>query len=146
MGLYGFGSPWREMERIHREMNRLFYDSVAMDGGRTGPDTYPPVNVWTNEDGAVVMAELPGFGPEDIEISVIGETLTLSGSRQPEELKDEEKFYRRERSSGSFTRTFRLPFKVNADAIEAVFEKGVLQVSVPRLEADKPRKINVKGA
>jgi HSP20 family protein len=142
---YGFRSPWQEMERLQREMNHLFSDSFSLAGGRTG-SSYPAMNVWTNEEGAVITAELPGVNPEEVDISVVGDTLTLSGNRQPEELGEGDKYHRRERSYGKFTRTFELPFLVEADKVEAVFEKGVLHISLPRAEADKPKKIAIKTA
>jgi HSP20 family protein len=134
------------MERLQRDVNRLFYDSFAQAGGRVGPATYPVMNVWSNEEGAVVTAELPGVEVENIDISVVGDTLTLSGSRQAEELNEGEKFHRRERGFGKFSRSFQLPFRVESDKIEATFEKGVLHISLPRSEADKPKKIDVKSA
>jgi HSP20 family protein len=134
------------MERLQRDVNRLFYDSFAQAGGRVGPATYPVMNVWSNEEGAVVTAELPGVEVENIDISVVGDTLTLSGSRQAEELNEGEKFHRRERGFGKFGRSFQLPFRVEVDKIEATFEKGVLHISLPRSEADKPKKIDVKSA
>ena len=142
---HGFTSPWREMSRLQQEMNRLFSDSFSLAGGRIGP-SYPAMNVWTNQDGAMITAELPGVIPEDIDISVVGESLTLSGSRQLDELKDGEKFHRRERSFGKFSRTFQLPFWVEADQVEATFKNGVLHIFVPRAEEDKPKKIAVKSA
>lgn len=144
-GTYGYLSPWREMERLQREVNRLFADSVALSGGRTAP-SYPAMNIWSNEEGAVVTAELPGVNPDDIDISVVDETLTITGQRNPHELKEDEKYHRRERRFGKFSRTFQLPFKVEADKVEALFEKGVLHLSLPRAEVDKPKKIAVKSA
>jgi len=139
-------SPWAEMERLQRDVNRLFYDSFTQAGGRVGPANYPVMNVWSNDEGAVVTAELPGVEVEDIDISVVGDTLTLSGSRQADELDEGEKFHRRERGFGKFSRSFQLPFRVEVDRIEATFEKGVLHISLPRSEADKPKKIDVKSA
>ena len=144
-GRYGFRSPWPEMERLQREMNRLFSDSFSLAGGRTAPG-YPTMNAWTNEDGAVITAELPGVNSEDIDISVVGDTLTLSGERPSEELADGDKYHRRERGYGKLNRTFQLPFKVEIDEVGAVFEKGVLHLSLPRAEADKPKKITVNKA
>ena len=106
---------------------------------------YPAMNVWTNEDGAVVTAELPGVEPDNINIAVTGDTLTLKGSRTPEELKEGEQYHRRERGHGQFTRTFQLPFQVEAEKVEANFEKGVLSITLPRAEAEKPRKIAIKA-
>jgi HSP20 family protein len=133
------------MERLHREVDRLFSDSFSLAGGRTAP-SYPAINVWTNEEGAVLTAELPGVDPQDIDISVVGDTLTLSGDRQPAALEDGDKYHRRERGYGKFNRSFQLPFKVETDHVEAIFEKGVLHLSLPRAEADKPKKISVKSA
>ena len=138
-------SPWREMSRLQREMNRLFSDSFSLAGGRVGP-SYPAMNVWTNQDGAVIAAELPGVNPEDIDISVVGDTLTLTGNRQPNALLDGEKYHRRERNFGNFSRTFQLPFQVVAEAVEATFKNGVLHISLPQAEEDKPKKITVKSA
>lgn len=135
--------PWREVERLRREMNRLVADlpsryRVNMAAG------YPAVNVWSSENGAIVTAELPGLDPQDIDISVVSDTLTLSGKRERDECGEDVRFHRRERSCGSFTRSFQLPFQVEPGKVDATFEKGVLQVVLPRAEADKPKKITVK--
>ena len=136
--------PWREMERLQRDMNRLF---ARMPRERTlsAAPSYPAMNVWTNENGAVVTAELPGCSPEDIDISVQGETLTVRGSRQPDEVQEGQVYHRRERGCGGFTRSFQLPFEVQANKVEATFSKGVLIISLPRAEADKPKKITIKA-
>jgi HSP20 family protein len=131
------------MDRLRREMNRLLgnvsdYETQMARG-------YPAMNVWTNEDGAVITAELPGVNPDDLDISVVQDTLTLTGCRQPCEIEEDEVYHRRERGSGNFTRTFQLPFQVEAEGVEAVFEKGVLSVTLPRAEEDKPKKITVKA-
>jgi len=141
----GWMSPWREMERLRRQMNRLFTDWPRWIGWTATPG-YPAMNVWTNERGVVVTAELPGVNPEDIDISVQGDTLTLRGKREPDEMGEGATFHRRERSFGTFTRTFRLPFQVDADAVKAALENGVLEISLPRCEADMPVKIAVKSA
>jgi HSP20 family protein len=144
-GFYGYRSPWQDMQRLHQEVDRLFSDSFTMAGGRTAP-SYPAINVWTNKDGAVVTAELPGVDADDLDISVVNDTLTLSGERKAEGLEEGNQYHRRERGYGKFNRTFQLPFKVEADNIDALFENGVLHLSLPRAEADKPRKITVKSA
>jgi HSP20 family protein len=130
---------FREMERLQSQLNSLLAQSAgaAID--------FPPLNIWSSQDGAVVTAEIPGMSPDDIDISVVNQTLTLRGARGPEELSEEEKYHRRERGFGEFTRTIELPFKVNSDGVEAKFCKGILTVTLPRAEADKPRKISVKA-
>lgn len=134
--------PMREMQRLRRQMSRLFFDGV--------PDTteremsYPATNIWANEEKVILTAELPGFAPEDIEISVAGDALTLTGSRAEEKLPEGGYYHREECVCGKFARTVRLPFEVNPDKVEAVFEKGVLRINMERAEQNKPRKINVK--
>ena len=142
---YSFTNPWREMERLRREMNRLFDDSYAGSGGRTAPN-YPAMNIWTNEEGAVVTAELPGLSPDEIDIAVVGDMLTLTGERPALELPEEAKYHRRERNFGKFSRSFQLPFNVEVEKVEAVFKNGILHLSLPRAEVEKPKKITVKTA
>jgi HSP20 family protein len=139
-----FWSPWREMERLRRDMNRLFAQMPTGFAGDVAP-TFPAMNVWTDENGAIVTAELPGVAPDDIDISVTGDTLTVKGSRQPDELEEGGTYHRRERRYGNFTRAFQLPFQVEPDKVEASFGNGVLQISLPRAEQDIPKKIAVKG-
>lgn len=141
---YGTNHLWSEMDRLQREVNRLF-DGVVTTRAAIAPN-YPALNFWANEEGAVVTAEMPGVEPDGIDISVVGETLTLSGNRQLEELQEGHRYHRRERSHGRFSRTIQLPFLVDANKVEAVFDKGVLHLSLPRAEADKPKKIAVKAA
>lgn len=137
-------SSWREMERLRREMNRLFAGMPRWTGVSAAP-SYPAMNVWTNQNGAVVTAELPGLNPEDIDISVQNDTLTLRGSRQPDELQEGETFLRRERGCGSFTRSLQLPFQVESGQVEASYAKGILSITLPRAKVDKPKTITIKA-
>ena len=140
---YRVPSVWREMDRLQREMNRLFDDTYPRRARRAAG--YPAMNVWTNEDGLIITAEVPGVKPEDIDISVVGDTLTLSGSRKPDELKEDSRYHRQERGYGDFTRSIQLPFLVNVKKVEATFQNGVLNITMPRAEEDKPKKITVKA-
>jgi HSP20 family protein len=141
---YRVPSTWREMDRLQREMNRLFEDYSPLRQ-RSAP-SYPALNVWSNEEGLLVTAEVPGVSPEDIDVNVVGETLTLSGVRKPDDLKEGARYHRQERGYGKFSRTLQLPFPVSVPKIEATFKQGVLNVRLPRAEQDKPRKITVKSA
>jgi HSP20 family protein len=134
------------MERLRREMNALF-DQVDR-GPRLGVSGgYPAMNIWANAEGVIVTAELPGIEIDDLEISVHNNTLTLRGQRSQEDVGDEDvTFHRRERGTGQFQRTFQLPFEVEADEVEATYENGVLNVTLPRAEADKPKKITVRAS
>jgi HSP20 family protein len=132
-----FGSL-RDVQRVQNSLNRLL--SI---GGPAHHVEFPLINVWTSENGAIVQAELPGIAPEDVEISLVKDTLTLRGSRNPDELKEGESRHRQERGYGQFTRSLELPFSVEGDAVQAKFSNGVLQVTLPRAEAEKPRRITI---
>jgi HSP20 family protein len=133
-----FGSL-REMQRLQNSMNRL----LSGDAPLAAPAEFPLINVWTSENGAIVRAEIPGVAPEDVDISLVNDTLTLRGSRNPDELNEGESRHRQERGYGQFTRSLRLPFSVEADHVQANFSNGVLRITVPRAEAEKPRRISV---
>jgi HSP20 family protein len=134
-------SVWNELDRLRREMDRL-----VRSGPRVAAPAFPALNVWSNAEGLLVTSEIPGIEPEDIDISIVGETLTLSGTRRPEEVGQDVLYHRHERGHGQFTRSLQLPYRVEADKIEALFDKGVLHIRLPRAEADKPRKISIKTA
>jgi HSP20 family protein len=128
-----------------RQAQRDF--GALFEGLRLGPRTeFPPVNVWAGRDGAIVTAEIPGVAPEQIDITVHQDTVTLRGRRE-REIKDEDvAVHRQERAFGDFARTVVLPFRVDADKVSARFERGVLILTLPRPEADKPRQIKIARA
>jgi len=129
-----------DLTSMQQEMNRLF-------SGTSGEvHEFPAVNVWTGEEDAVVTAELPGVDPETLDISIVGSTLTLRGTRLPERLKESDTYLRRERMSGEFVRGVELPFRVDSQNATARFCKGVLQVTMSRAVEDRPRKIEIKAA
>jgi HSP20 family protein len=127
-----------EMIRLQREMNRLF-SNVAQ---RT-PQDYPAVNIWENMQSAVVTAELPGIDAQKVDIEVTGDMLRLSGTSQVEALKEGETYLRQERNIGSFQRKIQLSFPVDSKKVEAHYEKGILSITLPRLEESLPKKIKV---
>jgi len=136
-------SIWQEMDQLQREMNRLFN---ASSKGRvfTAP-SYPAINIWTNDEGQLISAEMPGVNPEDIDIDVTGDAVSISGERKPDKVIKDAHYHRRERSYGTFSRTVQLPFMVDTNKVEASFKNGVLMISLPRAEADKPKKITIKS-
>jgi len=134
---------WQEMDQLQHEMNRLF--DASSKGQVFSSPSYPAVNIWTNDDGQVISAEMPGVQPEDINIDVTGDALSISGERKPDEVAKEAHYHRRERSYGSFSRTIQLPFMVDTNKVEANFENGVLVIRLPRAEADRPKKITIKS-
>jgi HSP20 family protein len=139
---YRSRSLFQEMDRLQREMNRLF-EGYTPSRVRSAPG-YPAMNVYADENSALVTAEVPGVKSDDIDISVIDDTLTLTGVRNAVELSEGGKYHRRERGFGQFTRNIKLPYKVNVENVAATFKNGVLSIELPRAEADKPKKITVK--
>jgi HSP20 family protein len=130
------------MQRFQNEVNQLFQ---RVGPGREAPGTYPPVNVWTDDDNVYLEAELPGMTQDQLEIFVHdGNQLTLSGERKPCEVGGAT-WHRQERGFGKFSRTLTLPVLVETDKVEAKLEQGVLQLKLPKSQDAKPRRINVKG-
>jgi HSP20 family protein len=124
------------MDRLQREMNRIM-GSFAPRG--TG--SFPPLNMWAGEENVVLTAELPGVNPEALDISVVGDTVTLSGRRELDAADEDARYHRHERWHGDFTRTLQLPFRIDVENVDATFQKGVLLLTLPRAEADRPRRI-----
>lgn len=108
------------------------------------PD-FPPYNVWLSDDKAVITTELPGITPSDIDLSVVGKVLTLKGERKPDEKKEGETYHRRERWYGRFNKSIELPFSIETKDVNANFQKGVLTIELPRAEAERPKKIEIKS-
>jgi HSP20 family protein len=106
---------------------------------------FPPFNVWLSDEKAVITTELPGLNPEDIELSVIGKVVTLKGTRKADDFKNGESYHRRERWHGSFTKSIELPFNIENQKVTANFAKGILKITLPRAEAEKPKKIEIRS-
>jgi HSP20 family protein len=125
-------------------MDRLL--SVFTGGASTPASSgvFPPLIVAEDGDAIYVEAEITGIKAEDMDISVVGRTLTLSGERKPEETQDV-CYHRRERKWGSFRKALTLPDDVNPDAIQAECKNGMLKLVLPKAEHVKPRKITIKG-
>lgn len=137
-------SIWREMDQLQREMNRLFAANERQ--GFFNAPGFPAINIWANEEGQFISAEMPGFSPEEINIDATADTLTISGSRKMDESGEETRYHRNERGYGEFKRTVQLPFMIDTDSVKASFKNGVLAIHLQRAEADKPKKIAVKSA
>lgn len=138
---------FREIDRMKRDMDRLF--GSFMRGGplsaMTGSGVFPALNLSEDDDKVFVNAELPGIKPEDLDISVIGDTLTLRGERKADE-GSEGSYHRRERKMGRFHKAVTLPYAVNPEDVEASFKDGVLSIVMKKAESAKPKKITIKAA
>lgn len=142
---YAGNSRWpdalRGMRQIQEEMNR-WLGTLSLGTN----EEFPPVNVWTGADGAIVAAELPGVSPDKIDITVHGDTVSLRGKREPEDVGDKAAVLRQERPYGDFGRAVVLPFRIDPDNVEARSERGVVILNLPRPASDRPRHITVTQA
>ncbi|MDX9980717.1 MAG: Hsp20/alpha crystallin family protein [Lentisphaeria bacterium] len=137
------GSLWGELDRLQREFNQ-FMEPLARTGMSRFAE-FPAVNIWVGEDNALLTAELPGIDPDKLEITVKNDTVTIRGIREAEKLDNGQTLIRQERGAGSFVRSFALPFHVDSERVAAQYQKGILQVVLPKPETEKPKKITVKA-
>jgi HSP20 family protein len=140
--------PAREINSIQQEMNRLFgtfFDTPAGDGA-TARRWIPAMDLVEEGEHYVLRADLPGLAEDDVNIELDDRVLTISGERRSESEQRSDGYYRVERASGSFSRSLTLPEGIDPDAIEAGFEKGVLEVRIPKPEQRKPRRVSIKAA
>jgi HSP20 family protein len=138
-GRIGF-DPFLEMRRMQQEMNQRLAGLTA-----DAAQEFPPINLWMGEDSIALTAELPGLSPEEVDVTVRENTLTLQGDREPRTEDENATWHRRERAYGHFSRTVQLPFRVDPDHVQARFADGLLEVELHRPEADRPKKIQIKG-
>jgi HSP20 family protein len=141
-------NPWTvfdELESLQSGMNDLLSGREASRFERRPRWTYPPLNVWSSADGLVIDAEIPGVDPKDVEISVKGDVLTLHGKVNETAPGEGETIHRRERPAGEFTRTLQLPFRTESGAVKATCKNGILRLTLPRSEEEKPRKIAIQS-
>jgi HSP20 family protein len=141
--------PAREINSLQQEMNRLFssfFDTTsATPAAGTGARRWiPAMDLVETEDHFVLRADLPGVAEGDVDLSLEDRVLTVSGERKAEHEERGEGFYRLERAAGSFSRSLTLPEGVDGDAISAHFDKGVLEVRIPKPEERKPRKVAIQ--
>ncbi|UCE33875.1 MAG: Hsp20/alpha crystallin family protein [Deltaproteobacteria bacterium] len=142
--------PWRpfggELSSLRREMDRMwdrFFGETPLTR-RIGEEWWPSVDMSETKDNYVVKAELPGLEANDVDVSISGDVLTIKGEKKKEEEEKDEHHHYVERYYGSFQRSFRLPANVKSDKIDASFDKGVLKVTLPKVEEAKKKKIEVK--
>ena len=144
--------PWFEdFTKLRSELDRLFDIALPLSNIRSVPrGTFPAVNLHEDKDGATVQVFIPGVNPDKVELTFQNNTLTISGERDTARSGDAEvaadRYHRRERFSGSFTRVISLPDGLSHDKINAVCRDGILTVTIPKREEQKPKQIAVKAA
>lgn len=132
--------PFLEMRRMQQEVNQRLAGLTA-----NAAQEFPPINLWVGEESVAVTAELPGIAPDEVDLTVRENTLTLKGECVARAEEEKSIWHRRERPYGSFARTVQLPFRVDPEQVEARFANGLLEVELHRPEADRPKKIQIKG-
>lgn len=140
--------PMNELVSLRDAMDRLFEDSfIGPRWGWLAPASAAnlAINMYETKNEVVVKAALPGVKPEEVEVTITGNTLTISGESKEENEVKEKDYMRKERQFTSFTRSVTLPDGLKADQADASFEKGVLTLKVPKTEEAKPKTIQVKA-
>jgi HSP20 family protein len=140
--------PVSDIVSLREAMNRLFEDSFIRP--RDWPTTAEgmgmlPLDVYESNDEVTVRASIPGVNPDNIDISVIGATLTIKGEKSEDREEKKGNYHLRERHYGAFQRSVNLPSQVNVDRSQAEFKDGVLTLTLPKVEAAKPRSIKIKA-
>ena len=141
---YNFRSTSEELEKMRRDMDRVFNRALGRPARAATAGVFPLVNVTDDKDNYFIRAELPGLKAEALNIAVTGNNLTVSGERKISPKGDNVRYHRREREAGSFNRIIALPLDVDVDRVEAGLVDGVLTVTIPKAEAAKPKQITVK--
>lgn len=138
--------PTRELNSLQSEMNRLFntfFDAPPGGNGGSLRRWVPAMDLVETADHFVLRADLPGLTEDDLNIEVENNVLTVSGERNAEHETEGEGYYRVERAFGTFSRSLTLPEGVDPDAVGASFDKGVLEVRIPKPEQTKPRRVSI---
>ncbi len=140
----GFGS---DLFRLQQDLDRFLGLGLPAGKPRRAAAEFPALRIHEGAESATLTAELPGIAKEDLELNVLDDTVTIKGLTRVDEtsqLSEGTRYHRRERSHGEFTRTLRLPWRIDADGVTATLQAGVLTVVVLKAAEDQARKINVQ--
>ena len=138
-----FQSAFEELERMRRDMDRLFGTFGARAMRPFGAGVFPAVNLTEDRNNYYIRAELPGMTADALNISVTGNGLSISGERKISAEGDKVRYHRREREAGTFSRMIGLPGEVNPDKVAAELKDGILTITVPKAEKAKPKQIKI---
>jgi HSP20 family protein len=139
-------SPFEQLEQIRREIDRAYGDLSGRVFRAPIAGVFPLTNVTEDGDNYYVRAELPGIVANELDISVTGDSLSISGERKLPVEKENARYHRREREAGKFSRMISLPSQVDPEKAEARSANGILTVVLPKAEAAKPKQIAVKAS
>ena len=140
-------SPLRSLNELHRELSRVFTEDRFLPSAHSYDEGNwtPHVDIKEEKDCFIVYADIPGVAPKDVDITLDKNVLTIRGERLEEREKEEKIFKRQERIMGTFVRQFTLPDSADGDAIKAKVNHGVLEITIPKTEKQKPVTIKVSG-
>lgn len=138
--------PFREFVTMSNRLNRTIDDSFLQRPEASFGAWAPPVDIFERQDQLVIRAEVSGIQKEDMDVRIENGVLTLHGERKEEKEIEDVSAHLTERVYGSFTRSFSLPTTVDATKVTAVYRDGVLEVTVPKIETAKPKKVEIKVA
>jgi HSP20 family protein len=141
--------PVAELNTIQNEMNRLFNNLFDTPTGRYSSGTssrrwIPAMDLVETAGHYVLRADLPGLGDEDVNVQLEDNVLTISGERKTEQHTEQPDYYRLERAFGGFSRSLTLPDGIDPDSVQAHFDRGVLEITIPKPEQKKPRQVQIK--
>jgi len=137
--------PFYDVAKTLDEMDRMFNTQGAPLNLRSVPrGTFPAMNVYDRVDSVMLTAEIPGVKADDLDLMVLNDSVTLKGQRN-DSAGDNDRYYRKERPAGSFSRTITLPDPVDPDSVKAEYKNGVLKVTMNKAEEAKPKKIAIKS-
>jgi HSP20 family protein len=128
--------PLTEISEFHRSMLSDFMGEAC---------TCPAVNAWSTQNEAIVTAEVPGADPKTLNLNVAGDLLTIEGERKPDDVGQNTDYHLRERGFGKFSRTIRLPYEIEKDAVKASCSNGVLRITLPKAKKLEPKQILVEA-
>ena len=137
----------QEINRFRKDMDRLFervWDDFGMRRMSLTAKEYPVIDFLESDDTLTITAEIPGMNPEDFDISITDNVLTIEGEMKKEVMDEEDNYHRMERNYGFFSRTIELPCKVSVEDINATYKKGLLSIVLPKCEPDACQEIRVK--
>jgi HSP20 family protein len=138
--------PFFDVAKTLEEMDRGFGRMGRPLGLRSVPrGTFPAINVYEQDDAIVLTAEVPGVKADDLDLTVLGDSVVLKGERKAEELSNGDRLYRRERVAGSFTRTVTLPEEIDPNSVQAEYRNGILRVRMDKAERAKAKKIKINS-
>ena len=140
---HGMRTHFGELDRMRRHLDQIFGHLEQPATAARGAGVFPLINLTETQESYIIRAEIPGVSTDNLDIQTMGRNLTITGERQIE-MDPNAKYHRREREGGRFSRAIALPGDIDRDKVTATLKNGVLELTIPKAQAAKPRKIEIK--